>query len=147
MAAEAARSGKVRTERKSPLTLTGLLMEDDSAQNPVVGEMAIYHSFLRLRLNKRPLNYHYCMPRRLLLAEDHEVARQGLRAILQQEELEVIAEAADGREAIKLCEERSPDVVVLGISEPLMNGMDAARQIVKRQLGTKVVLLIQTAAC
>jgi DNA-binding NarL/FixJ family response regulator len=105
--------------------------------------IAIHHSFRPERLNQFRLSYDYSMPLRLLLAEDHKVVRQGLRAILQQEGLEVVAEAADGREASKLCDERPPDVVVLGISEPLMNGMDAARQIVKRHPGIKVVLLIQ----
>jgi two-component system, NarL family, response regulator NreC len=83
------------------------------------------------------------MPLRLLIAEDHQVVRQGLKAILQQEGFEVIAEAADGREAIKLCEERPPDVVVLDISMPLLNGIDAAREIVKHNPRTKAVLLTQ----
>jgi DNA-binding NarL/FixJ family response regulator len=83
------------------------------------------------------------MPLRLLVAEDHQVVRQGLRAILQQEGFEVIAEAADGREAVKLCQERPPDVAVLDISMPLLNGIDAAREIVRENPRTKAVLLTQ----
>lgn len=83
------------------------------------------------------------MPVRLLVAEDHQVVRQGLKAILQQEGFEVIAEAADGREAVRLCHERPPDVAVLDISMPLLNGIDAAREIVRENPRTKAVLLTQ----
>ena len=83
------------------------------------------------------------MPLRLLVAEDHQVVRQGLKAILQQEGFEIIAEASDGREAVKMCRERPPDVAVLDISMPLLNGIDAAREIVKENPRTKAVLLTQ----
>jgi two-component system, NarL family, response regulator NreC len=83
------------------------------------------------------------MPLRLLVAEDHQVVRQGLKAILQQEGFEVIAEAADGREAVKLCRDRAPDVAILDISMPLMNGIDAAREIVRENPRTRAVLLTQ----
>lgn len=83
------------------------------------------------------------MPLRLIIAEDHQVVRQGLKALLQQEGFEVICEASDGREAVKVCRDRPPDVAVLDISMPLLNGIDAAREIVKDNPRTKAVLLTQ----
>jgi len=67
--------------------------------------------------------------------------RQGLRALLEREGYEVVAEAADGHEALKLARELTPDVAVLDLGMPLMNGIDAAREIQKRSPQTRVVLL------
>lgn len=78
---------------------------------------------------------------RLLLADDHVMVRQGLRAILNQEGFEVIGEATDGLEAVKGCEALGPDVAVLDISMPVLNGVDAARQIKKARPKTKIILL------
>jgi two-component system, NarL family, response regulator NreC len=81
------------------------------------------------------------MPLKILLADDHEIVRQGLRVLLEREGLSVIAEAPDGREAVKSCEKQAPDVCVLDLSMPNLNGIDAAREIIKRNPRTKVVLL------
>jgi two-component system, NarL family, response regulator NreC len=81
------------------------------------------------------------MPLRILLADDHAIVRQGLRALLDRERLEVVGEAADGREAVKLTTTLKPDVAVLDLSMPLLNGMDAAREILKADPRTKVILL------
>ncbi|MBZ5532654.1 MAG: response regulator transcription factor [Acidobacteriia bacterium] len=78
---------------------------------------------------------------RVLLADDHEIVRQGLRVLLEREGFEVVGEAADGREAIKLCEAHHPEVAILDLSMPLLNGVDAAREIIKSNSRTKVVLL------
>jgi len=83
------------------------------------------------------------MPLRLVVAEDHQVVRQGLAALLKQEGFEVIGEASDGREAVKVCHDRPPDVAVLDISMPMLNGIDAAREIIRDNPRTKAVLLTQ----
>lgn len=81
------------------------------------------------------------MPTRILLADDHEVVREGLKVLLEREGFEVIAEASDGREAIRLCEANPPDVAVLDLAMPLLNGIDAAREITKSAPRIRVVLL------
>lgn len=78
---------------------------------------------------------------RILLADDHTIVRQGLRAILEREGFEVVAEASDGREAIQFAEKFRPDVAVLDISMPMLNGIDASREISKISPRTKTVLL------
>ena len=78
---------------------------------------------------------------RVMLADDHEMVRQGLRVLLEREGFEVVAEAPDGREAMKLCEVHRPEVAILDVAMPLLNGVDAAREIIKTNPRTKVVLL------
>jgi DNA-binding NarL/FixJ family response regulator len=79
---------------------------------------------------------------RVLLADDHAVVRKGLRFILEQEpDLQVSGEAADGREAVRLARELSPDVVVMDIAMPQLNGIDATSQIVKQNPRTNVLIL------
>lgn len=79
---------------------------------------------------------------RILLADDHELVRKGLRLLLErQPHLEVVGEAADGREAVRLAEELAPDLVIMDIAMPQLNGLDAATQIVRREARTQVVIL------
>jgi len=79
---------------------------------------------------------------RLILADDHKIMREGLRALLaKQKEIEVIAEAESGRGVVELCAQLHPDVVVIDISMPDMNGIDATRQIVKQAPDVKVIAL------
>ena len=79
---------------------------------------------------------------RVLLADDHELVRKGLRALIErQPDLEVAGEAADGREAVELCEQMKPDVVVMDIAMPRLNGIEATGQIVKRNPATGVIML------
>jgi DNA-binding NarL/FixJ family response regulator len=78
---------------------------------------------------------------RVFLADDHVVLRQGLKAILEQEGYEVAGEASDGHAAVRMCEELHPDVAVLDVAMPLLNGIDAAREVLKLSPRTKVVLL------
>ncbi len=81
-------------------------------------------------------------PIRILLADDHAVVRDGLRALLdRQPDLTVVAEASDGRECIRLAEEHSPDVVMMDVAMPNMNGIEAARRIVAAHPATAVVVL------
>jgi len=81
------------------------------------------------------------MTTRILLADDHEIVRQGLRLLLQREGFEVIGEAANGQEAIRLAAENCPDVAVLDYGMPLLNGIGAAREIMQSCPRTKTILL------
>ena len=81
----------------------------------------------------------------VLLADDHQMMRQGLKAILEREGITVVGETADGREAILLCRTHHPDVAVLDISMRVLNGPDAAREILRLSPGTKVVILTASA--
>lgn len=82
------------------------------------------------------------MPIRILLADDHTVVRDGLRALLEkQPDMCVVAEAADGRESIRLAEEQTPDVVIMDIAMPSLNGIEATRRILASNPETAVVIL------
>jgi len=81
------------------------------------------------------------MPLKILLADDHQIMRQGLKALLEEKGFAVVGEASDGHEAVRLSNEKKPDVAVLDLSMPLLNGVDAARQIRHDLPGTKVILL------
>jgi DNA-binding NarL/FixJ family response regulator len=76
---------------------------------------------------------------RILLVDDHKMMRDGLRAVLEKAGLEVIGEAASGREAIRLAETLRPGVVIMDISMRELNGIDATRSIVAALPGTKVI--------
>jgi DNA-binding NarL/FixJ family response regulator len=79
---------------------------------------------------------------KVLLADDHEIVRKGLRSMLEaQRDCEVVGEAGDGRQAVAMTKELKPDVVILDISMPLLNGMEATRQILKDRPQTKVLVL------
>jgi len=79
---------------------------------------------------------------RILLADDHTMVRQGLRKVLEErDDWEVIAEANNGREAVRLCEEYKPDIAILDVAMPLLNGIEAARQITRRNPSTRVLML------
>src|SRR5919106_1035426 len=79
---------------------------------------------------------------RLLLADDHTVVRQGLRKVLEDRpEWEVVAEAGDGREAVRLAEIHKPDVAILDVAMPLLNGIETTRQISRKSPMTRVLVL------
>ncbi len=79
---------------------------------------------------------------RILLVDDHTILRDGLRALLESEpDLKVIGEAEDGRQAVTLACQQEPDVVLMDISMPLLNGLEATRQ-VKRQCPKAKVLIL-----
>ncbi|MBI4390888.1 MAG: response regulator transcription factor, partial [candidate division NC10 bacterium] len=81
------------------------------------------------------------MPLRVLLADDHQIVRQGLKALLEREGFDVAAEASDGLEAVRLARDLQPDVAVLDIAMPLLNGLDAAREVLQGSPRTKAILL------
>jgi DNA-binding NarL/FixJ family response regulator len=83
---------------------------------------------------------------RIVLAEDHTIVRKGLRSLLEQQPgIEVIAEAADGREAVHAAETLKPDVLLMDFSMPGLNGLEATRQVKQRVPGTRVLILTRHA--
>jgi two-component system response regulator NreC len=79
---------------------------------------------------------------RILLADDHGVVRKGLRFLLERQSgMEIVGEAADGREAVHLAEEADPDIVIMDIAMPLLNGIEATAQMVKRSPRVGVIIL------
>ena len=79
---------------------------------------------------------------RILLADDHGIVRRGLKSLLEsQSGLEVIGEAADGLEALRLCEELSPELLIIDISMPLMNGIEVASRAQKLDAAPAVIIL------
>jgi two-component system response regulator NreC len=81
------------------------------------------------------------MPIQILLADDHPVVRDGLRAILEREGFKVVAEASNGREAVEWTEKLRPDIALLDLSMPLLNGIDAACEIRRISPGTRTIML------
>jgi len=82
------------------------------------------------------------MSMRILLADDHAIIRQGLHSLLEKEaDIEVVGEAADGREALELVRKTAPDIVIMDITMPNLNGVDATRRIVSEFPSVKVIAL------
>ena len=82
------------------------------------------------------------MPAKILLADDHAIIREGLRSLLdKQPDIEVVGAAEDGRKAMELVRELKPDIVIMDISMPNLNGIDATRKIVGKLGDTKVIAL------
>lgn len=79
---------------------------------------------------------------RIVLADDHGIVRKGLRSVLESEPgLEVVAEAANGREAVRLCEQLKPEIAIMDIAMPQLNGIEAASLIAKSSPKTSVLIL------
>jgi two-component system, NarL family, response regulator NreC len=83
------------------------------------------------------------MPVRILLADDHALIRQGIRALLEKHGYQIVAEASDGQETLRSVMEANPDVAIVDISMPVLNGVDTARELRKSCPRTKVILLTQ----
>jgi two-component system, NarL family, response regulator NreC len=79
---------------------------------------------------------------RVLIADDHGIVREGLRALLEKSpEIAVVGEASDGREAVRLAAELHPNIVVMDIAMPMLNGVDATSQILSRDPEIKIIIL------
>jgi DNA-binding NarL/FixJ family response regulator len=82
------------------------------------------------------------MSTRIILADDHKIVREGLRSLLEEQpDLEVIAEAEDGQTAVRLAQELSPDLVIMDVNMPGMNGIMAAHQIIEASPDVKILAL------
>ena len=81
------------------------------------------------------------MPLRILFADDHMLVRQAIKKALAREGLEVTAEASDGQQAVTLCCDLQPDIAILDVSMPMLNGIEAAREIIKISPATKIIIL------
>ena len=79
---------------------------------------------------------------RVLLADDHKITRQGLRSLLEkQQDIEVVAEAENGREAVRLAAEVAPDVIIMDLTMPDLNGVEATKKILAQSPDIKIVAL------
>ena len=79
---------------------------------------------------------------RILIADDHGIVRTGLKLLLERvPDMEVVGEASDGREAVRLAKELRPDIIVMDIGMPLLNGLDAAGQIIRENEGIGIIIL------
>lgn len=89
-----------------------------------------------------PINSRSVQKIKVLLADDHTVVRQGLRALLAAEgDIEIVGEAENGRQAVQIVRELMPDVAVIDIAMPVLNGLEATRQIMQASASTKVLIL------
>ncbi len=82
------------------------------------------------------------MALKILIADDHKIVRDGLNALIHKEAgLEVVAQAATGREAVELVREHRPDLIIMDVSMPDLNGIEATRQILNEEPGARVIAL------
>ncbi|MAT39528.1 MAG: DNA-binding response regulator [Ectothiorhodospiraceae bacterium] len=78
----------------------------------------------------------------IVLADDHTLLREGIRALLEEDLcMKVVGQAADGRRAVELVEELHPDVVIMDVHMPILNGIDATKELVARGIDTKIIAL------
>ena len=104
-----------------------------------MGESHIRFSLLNL---PQGLSEDDKMTIKIILADDHQIVRQGLRTLLAGEpDMKVVGEADDGRKTLKLAQELAPDVIIMDISMPDLNGIEATRQIMLESPGVKVIAL------
>ena len=78
---------------------------------------------------------------KILLADDHELVREGFRVLLERDGFQVVGEAADGYRAVQLATELKPDVALIDVSMPLLNGLDATREIARVSPLTRILIL------
>jgi len=78
---------------------------------------------------------------RIVLVDDHEIMREGICALLGSEDIEVVGQAGDGRAAIELVDKLDPDIVIMDVAMPNLNGIEATRQMIERHPNLKVIAL------
>ncbi|MGB7280784.1 MAG: response regulator transcription factor [Candidatus Acidiferrum sp.] len=83
------------------------------------------------------------MPTRVVLADDHVLVRQGMKSLLEREGYQVVAEASDGQEALRQVEAYKPDLALFDITMPVLNGLNAGREVARSFPKTKTILLTQ----
>jgi DNA-binding NarL/FixJ family response regulator len=83
------------------------------------------------------------MPTRIVLADDHVLVRQGLKSLLEREAYQIVGEASDGQEALHQVDTFKPDIAIFDISMPILNGLNAAREVNRCSPKTKTILLTQ----
>lgn len=83
------------------------------------------------------------MPLKILLADDHPIVRQGLKALLEDEGFKVVCEASNGQEAIAMARQYSPDVAVLDLAMPILNGL-AAADVIRKTSANKIIIILLT---
>lgn len=77
---------------------------------------------------------------KILIADDHEIVRQGIRRVLEAKpEWEICGEAANGQEAVRLAQELTPDIIIMDVSMPVMSGFEAADEISRLPIGSRVL--------
>ncbi|MDP7421365.1 MAG: response regulator transcription factor [bacterium] len=76
----------------------------------------------------------------IVLADDHKIIREGLKALIEKHaDLKVVAEAENGRDAVRMAQEHAPDIIIMDVAIPELNGMEATRQLLADSPGTKVI--------
>ena len=81
-------------------------------------------------------------PIKLMIADDHKLFREGIKALLAvTDDIEIIGEAEDGASALKKCQELHPDVILMDINMPGLNGIQASEQILEKQAQTRIIML------
>jgi DNA-binding NarL/FixJ family response regulator len=81
----------------------------------------------------------------ILIAEDHAIVREGFRRMLELEgDLEVVGEAQDGHQAVEMAKQLHPDMVLMDVAMPMLNGLEATRQVIKALPATKVLITLGT---
>src|ERR1700727_1079920 len=110
------------------------------ARKQLVEAVTLEFPIVRFRMEERS-----AMKLRILLADDHEIVRRGLCSLLQKHEgWEVCGEASDGREAVEMAKQLKPDVIIVDIGMPYLNGLDTTRQLLQHDPHFKVIVLTIT---
>src|SRR2546421_3074347 len=78
---------------------------------------------------------------RILLVEDHALVRSGIRALLEKEGMEIVGEAADGLEAVRVAADSEPDLILMDVAMPRVNGIEAAREILGARPESRIIML------
>lgn len=133
-------SGESCTRAGETLVLLVWLRPDYTAQNVLRRVSEIVEASFSDRAFFMSLRVAF-VPVKILIVDDHDVVREGVRAILQKRaDWEICGEASNGKEAVDKTIKLHPDVIILDVTMPSMNGLDAAREVLLKEPGTRVVM-------